>query len=332
MSTRTRAATEAAASTLWERDLEAYLATLAERGRATRAQILRRYVAWVRTEGARTPRQVKPTHVQRFQGALSGVAGHRAPAFARVYAPQTIASMMSAVRGWHRFLSRERGYDDPCRAIVEARAPVAPRPLTVLSATEMALLRAAPYPDTPEGWRDGALLHLLCATGARSSELVVLRPFDFEARHKTLRLGHGSDARKVPLDAAACQALRLYVRLARPLLLREPEGVRRGRPTTGAALEAVERARAPLFVGYGGRALPASHLQGVVKKAAQTAELPDWVRPSTLRASHAVLWLRAGDAEGARRNLGGRNALSFGRHAQVADDALRLTASLHPRA
>lgn len=327
---RTSAATQAANARLWTRDLDAFLAGCAPTMRASHERNLRRYITCVQANGAATPKSITSAHMQTFVQSLQS----ERVSVGRVYAPTTVAAILASAKSWHSFLAREHGYANPFTNITTPKLAATPRALQILAPSEIAALRQVAFPQTPTGARDGALLQVLCATGARSRELFALRPFDFLSRYKTLRLGAGETSRVVSIDAEACDALTQYIKIARPTLLKTRDDelpTRRGRPFASEAMSPSARRLALLFVAAGGRVLWPSHARAVVSFAAQQAELPAWIRPATLRHSFAVNGLRTANAESVRRELGARGVAALSRHQNIASDTLLQTVRLHPR-
>ena len=116
-----------------------------------------------------------------------------------------------------------------------------------MSTSQLDLLFDAVDGSTPGGVRDGTMLELLIASGARISELARLCLNDFDRSHQTLRLlGKGSKERIVPLYNKAFDSLDIYVRQARLALLEKAHCSQsdttrlfisdRGRPMDAAAL------------------------------------------------------------------------------------------------
>jgi len=157
------------------------------------------------------------------------VAGWAAvtPAVARAYVASldrrlgraAVARTLSALRTFFRFLYREGCVARNPFALVAS--PRRPRRLPkVLTPEETAALLGAPDPATPAGMRDRAVLELLYATGMRVGELVSLRVGDLVLGDELRILGKGRRERIVLMGAAAQAALRRYLALGRPRLLR----------------------------------------------------------------------------------------------------------------
>lgn len=150
---------------------------------------------------------------------------------------------------------------------------------TVLGPRAVESLLDAPSPDLPLGRRDRAALETLYATGCRASEVVGLRLGDLDLERGAARcVGKGDKQRVVPLGAKARAALSLYLREARPGLVRK-------RPQTRE-----------VFVSRTGRPMSRVGLWRIVSGHASrlglTAAGP--IGPHTLRHSFATHLLAGG--------------------------------------
>lgn len=124
--------------------------------------------------------------------------------------------------------------------------------------------------DDDEGLRDQAFLELLYASGARISELSVLKTGDVDFADASVRLfGKGSKERIVPLHALALETLRRYLHDARPRLL--------GDRQTDA-----------FFVSTRGNAMSADGLRRVFKRRAAQAGLDPKLHPHDMRHAFAT--------------------------------------------
>ncbi len=123
-------------------------------------------------------------------------------------APSSVARQLAALRMLHRYLvlHAELRPDDPTAELEGVRVPAGlPKPLSEAEVTS--LLNAVVATD-PIGIRDRALLELLYATGARISEVCGLSMGDIDFDQQLVRLfGKGSKERIVPYGRAAADAL-----------------------------------------------------------------------------------------------------------------------------
>jgi integrase/recombinase XerD len=134
--------------------------------------------------------------------------------------PASTVRCMAALRGFFRFLCRERAMrEDPTLSLsMPRRWARLPRTLPQGDVTRLLEL---PGTAKPEDTRDAAMVELLYATGLRVSELVTL-----ELSHLNLAVGYvlahgkGSKQRVVPLGEMARQKIEAYLETARGALVK----------------------------------------------------------------------------------------------------------------
>jgi len=212
-------------------------------------------------------------HVRRFVSQLH----------ARGLDGRTLARMLSAWRGFYRYLARDHGYsNNPC---VGLRAPKAKKSLPhALSPDE-----AGRMMDIPEGdklaTRDKAIYELLYSSGLRLAELTGLAPGDINFSDATVRVtGKGAKTRVVPVGSQALAALKKWLD-KRELLVKE-----------GADA---------LFVNRNGTRLTARAIQYRMKEWALKLGLAANVHPHVLRHSFASHVLQSsGDLRAVQEMLG----------------------------
>lgn len=128
-------------------------------------------------------------------------------------APRTLALVLSAWRGWFRWLVRHRGYG--ANPVLGIRAPKAAKPLPkALSVEQAERLLAAEDESSPWLQRDRAMFELLYSSGLRLAELVALDIGDGRldiAQGEVTVTGKGSKTRTVPVGAKARQALAAWI-------------------------------------------------------------------------------------------------------------------------
>jgi len=129
---------------------------------------------------------------------------------AKGLAPRTLALILSAWRGWFRWLGRHRGF--AVNPIVGIRAPKAGRPLPkALSVEATQRLLDVEKDARPSALRDRAMFELLYSSGLRLGELISLDIADgrVDLRQGEVTVtGKGSKTRTVPVGAKARDALR----------------------------------------------------------------------------------------------------------------------------
>ncbi|MBI4951574.1 MAG: tyrosine recombinase, partial [Myxococcales bacterium] len=124
---------------------------------------------------------------------------------------RSAARRLSAVKGFCRFLVRERLLaEDPC-ALVDG-PHVGRRLPRVLSFEEVMRLLAAPPRSTARGRRDRAILELMYAAGLRVSEAVSVELADLDLKRGIVSaFGKGKKRRLVPVGEHALAALGEYL-------------------------------------------------------------------------------------------------------------------------
>jgi integrase/recombinase XerD len=227
---------------------------------------------------------------------------------------RSAARHLSAVRGFARFLVRERVLDaDPCSLVDRPR--IARRLPKVLDAREVLTLLDGPDPSKPRGVRDRAMLHVLYAAGLRVSELVGLKLADIDrARGLVFAYGKGGKRRVVPLGEPALDAVDAWLAVraampraaASPALFLSPRGGPLTRQAVWKMLRAVARAT------------------GVAKPSS----------PHKLRHSFATHLLEGGaDLRSVQALLGHADIATTEIYTHLADDAVRAAyKKAHPRA
>ncbi|HEX8873291.1 MAG TPA: tyrosine recombinase XerC [Nitrosospira sp.] len=144
--------------------------------------------------------QLQVHHVRRFIAQLHG----------KGLSGKSLARMLSAWRGFYKYLMRNHGYaSNPCAAV---RAPKAAKTLPrVLSPDEAARLLEFPVDDLT-ALRDKAMFELCYSSGLRLAELASLKPGDLDFDEGTVRVtGKGSKTRIVPVGSKAADVLREWI-------------------------------------------------------------------------------------------------------------------------
>lgn len=246
--------------------------------------------------------QLKIHHVRRFVAQLH----------ARGLSGKSLARMLSAWRGFYRYLARDHGFKhNPC---VGLRAPKAAKTLPeALSPDETAKLLDFVANDCLSV-RDKAMFELFYSSGLRLSELTGLEPQDVNFPEGTVRVtGKGSKTRIVPLGSYAARALEQWLQQRQTL-----------------AISGETR----LFVNRRGEALGPRAVQYRLKKWALKQGTLANVHPHVLRHSFASHLLQSsGDLRAVQEMLGHASIsttqvythLDFQHLAKVYDAA-------HPRA
>ena len=133
---------------------------------------------------------------------------------------RSVARHLVSVRSFFRFALSEGWIQQEPTANLESPKGWKRLP-AFLSLSEVERLLAQPDLGTPLGLRDKAMLELLYSSGLRVSELTHVRVADLQMDMGCLRcVGKGDKERLVPVGKQALAAVRLYLRDARPRLLR----------------------------------------------------------------------------------------------------------------
>ena len=241
---------------------------------------------------------------------------------ARGLASSSVARMLAAVRGLHKFLLTENQIGQDVASAV--KPPKASRRLPkAISVEEVERLldAAGPSAEATElvssiRIRDRALLELLYATGARVSEVVNLDLDDLVDPTLVRLFGKGSKERIVPVGGYAQRALQAYLVRIRPGLAK----LGKGTPA--------------LFLNQRGGRLSRQSAWQIITDAASEANLQSEISPHTLRHSFATHLLEGGaDVRVVQELLGHSSVATTQIYTLVTVDRLReIYATAHPRA
>ena len=190
-------------------------------------------------------------------------------------ATSSVARILSATRGWYRFLVRERVLEgSPLREVTVARRPV--RLPKTLTRSEMTALLELPVRDRIEDQRDRVMVELLYASGLRVSELVGLTLAQVDLHLGCLRVvGKGTKERMVPMGQTARDLLSEYLDHVRPALLKR-------------------RSTRVLFVSRRGQGLTRQACWKLLLQRARRAGITKSISPHVLRHSFATHLLEGG--------------------------------------
>ncbi|MEB8325207.1 site-specific tyrosine recombinase XerD [Dietzia kunjamensis] len=262
---------------------------------------------------------VTEAHVEEFRTRLATADPDEGR---KALAASSIARTMAAVRGLHRFATR-----DGVTALDAAAAVTPPRPPRRLPKAlpvdrMIAVIEAAGGTEVdtdPARLRDRAMLELLYASGARAAELVGLDVDDLDGLDHpdggaVILRGKGGKERVVPVGRPACEAVGAYLVRARPAL------ATRGGPA--------------LFLNARGGRVTRQTLWNVVSVAARRAGVQQEVSPHSFRHSFATHLLDGGaDIRVVQELLGHSSVTTTQVYTLVTVDTLReVWAECHPRA
>lgn len=290
--------------------LEEYLGYLAvERGSsentiASYGRDLARYVAWLAERGVTDPEDVTRQLIEEHVGALVDVG----------LAPSSVERAVSAIKGLHRFMVA----DELCSAFPTADLPLPTKPARlpdVISVEAAARLLDQPFPRTPSGLRDRAILETLYGCGLRASELCGLDLRSVVLDEALLRVhGKGEKERVVPVMGTAAAALSAYLGQGRGGLV--------GRRLTQA-----------VFLNVRGGRLSRQSVHAIVERYGRMAGI-EGLHPHTLRHSYATHLLEGGaDLRAVQELLGHANIATTQLYTHVDRSHIRrVYLAAHPRA
>ena len=189
--------------------------------------------------------------------------------------PASIARHVATLRGFCRFLLKERVLAENPILLIESPRQWTRLPKT-LTQEEVNALLGHHNGAKPEHIRDTAMLELLYATGLRVSELVNLKLSDLNlAVGYVLATGKGAKQRVVPIGDAARRTLDTYLERARLALIKRRES-------------------AYLFVTRRGKNMTRQAFWNVLRSRAQQARITKAISPHMLRHSFATHLLEHG--------------------------------------
>lgn len=250
-------------------------------------------------------RKIEPSHLYDFV----------VDAAKRGKAARSSARQLSALRGFFKFLLKERAVDTDPTELVE-RPKLARKLPRVLSYEEVERLLAAPPEDTARGIRDGAMIHLMYASGLRVSELCALKLGELDRKLGTVSpLGKGGKRRVVPVGQIALERIEAYLELVRP--------------------HAKGNATDPhLFLSPRGKRFTRQGLWKLLKAYARGVGITTPISPHKLRHSFATHLLRGGaDLRAVQAMLGHADLGTTEIYTRVAQDHVRAAYDrAHPRA
>jgi integrase/recombinase XerD len=267
------------------------------------------YARYLAEVGIADPRAVATDDLESFVGWLR----QRRSASGEPYATSSVARVVVAVRGFHRFLARE-GLTD-ADASADLGTPRAARSLPkALSVADIERLLSAPVGDEALALRDRAMLELLYGAGLRISELTALDVDDLDPVERLVRVrGKGDRERIVPYGEVAAIAIDRWTV--------------QGRPSRHPRCAAV-------FVNARGGRLTRQGAWKIVRGHAERVELGAAVSPHTLRHSFATHLVDGGaDVRVVQELLGHASVTTTQIYTLVSRAALReVYERAHPRA
>lgn len=222
------------------------------------------------------------------------------------YAATTIARKIAALRSYfHHLVVKGVSRDDPTEDLDSPKIGKSlPHAISVEEVN--ALLQATEVEHGPEATRDRAMLALLYATGMRVTELVSLNVDDFNVIAGYVRCaGRAGRERVIPVSFKATETVDLYLREARPLLLRRPD-------------------QTALFLNHRGERLTRQGFWLIIKGHAKRAGISSPITPHTLRHSFATHLINNGaELRAVQEILGHASISSTQVYTQLGTERLR---------
>ena len=180
---------------------------------------------------------------------------------------------------------------------------------------EVDLLLSQPAVNTNKGLRDKAMLELLYATGIRVSELISLKLSDVNLNASYIHCQDFNKDRVVPFGNVAKNALKVYIRDARPAMVANNE-------------------EDALFTNCNGIPMSRQGFWKIVKHYQEKAGISKDITPHTLRHSFAAHLLENGaDLKSIQEMLGHADISSTQIYTQIVSQKLKdVYIKAHPRA
>lgn len=187
----------------------------------------------------------------------------------------TVNRKLASIRTYYGFLQKKEGLtENPADNIKSPK--IAKKNIDFLEPSEINALMELPD-DSEKGIRDRAILELLYATGIRAGELIAMETADLNLRMGFVTCaGENIRARIIPVGRMARNALEMYIKQARPRLIRNNEEERH------------------LFVNFQGKPITRQGLWKILKEYGAAARLKTNLTPQVIRNSFAVHMLQNG--------------------------------------
>jgi integrase/recombinase XerC len=234
---------------------------------------------------------------------------------ARGLSPRSLASLLSAWRGFFRWLARYKGLKaNPAEGV---RAPRPGKRLPkALSVEQVARLFEGGADEGPGALRDRAMFELLYSSGLRLAELVAMDLADgrLDLREAEVTVtGKGRKTRTVPVGARAKEALQAWI---------------------GARAQLAAPGEKALFVGARGRRIAPGVVERQLARLALRQGIPGRLHPHMLRHSFASHVLQSSqDLRAVQEMLGHASIATTQVYTHLDYQALaKVYDAAHPRA
>ena len=230
---------------------------------------LKQLCTYLGQQGIEEWEQVTGEHIERYLLVMRDTFAYR---------PTTIVRKLAAYKSFFRYLQQHEMLASDVMMHVE-KPHIEKEPPQFLTTEQVQQLFAHVETGTPAGQRDMAMLHLLAATGMRTSEVVSLDCEDVSIETLSVTVGRGNTGhagrkRVLPLSHTVVEVLTPYLEIARPELVHTTD----------------EHA---LFVNHHGVRLTRQGFWLIMKGYARAANIEN-ITPHMLRHSFAMLMLQEG--------------------------------------
>ena len=265
---------------------------------------LKQFKKYLETYGLRFDR-VKKEDIEDYVKEMAEEEGKK---------PASISRSIASLRSFYQFiLKRKKIKVDPTKDVkspkIEKRVP------SVLSSKEVELLLEQPKAVDLKGIRDKAMLEFAYATGMRVTEIINLNLEDVNLKEGYVSCTNANKQRNIPLGAISINALKEYIKKARPYLIKSED-------------------EKSLFVNINGKRLTRQGFWKIVKFYKEQAHIDKDITPHVLRHSFATHLLQNGaDLKAIQVMLGHSDISSTQVYMQFQDEGLKnIYKKAHPRA
>lgn len=230
------------------------------------------------------------------------------------FATSTISRNIAALKAFYGYLYREGQINENPTMQLKA-SKIEKKIPEILTTREVDLLLSQPAVDTNKGLRDKAMLELLYATGIRVSELISLKLSDVNLNGCYIHCQDFNKERIVPFGNVARNALKVYIRNARPGMVANNE-------------------EDALFTNCNGIPMSRQGFWKLLKKYAKNAGIQADITPHTLRHSFAAhLVANGADLRSVQEMLGHSDISTTQIYARMNGHRIReVYVKAHPRA
>lgn len=226
----------------------------------------------------------------------------------------TISRHLASIRLFYQYLLKNKIVkEDPTKGIqspkIEKKAP------SVLSSQEVSLLLEQPNGEGLKSIRDKAMLEVAYATGMKVTEIISLNVSDIDIESSLVTCKNENKQRIIPLGKLSLSALKEYMTIARPNMIKDDN-------------------ETALFVNVNGKRLTRQGFWKIIKFYKEQAHITKDITPHVLRHSFATHLLQNGaDLKSIQTMLGHSDISSTQVYMQFQDDSLKnIYNKAHPRA